>query len=315
MLTAMSCAAFSSCVSARERIKESGNYVRKEIRVEHFDKMVLSGSPTVTFRQKSGKPRVEVYASDNLIDLLDIRVKKGTLMLGGFKENVSVSYGKLEVSIEAPSLESVVMAGASDFVVDGGLEAGDFNLVVSGNGDAVLNEVDCSGNMSVVVSGAGDVKLGQVHSSNLSAVMSGNGDAVLNEVDCSSDISVAVSGAGDVNLGQAQSHSFSTVVAGNGGFVARRVETVGLLATLSGAGTARLVGKAERAAYTVSGNGDLKAEDMVVGSVEATATGGGDIRCHATDKLRVRTAGNGSVGYKGNPKLDYPERDLYKIDD
>ena len=84
MLTAMSCAAFSSCVSSRERIKESGNYVRKEIRVEHFDKMVLSGSPTVTFRQKSGKPRVEVYASDNLIDLLDIRVKKGTLMLGGF---------------------------------------------------------------------------------------------------------------------------------------------------------------------------------------------------------------------------------------
>lgn len=72
-------------------VKASKNYVTKDIKVDNFTKLSVAGSPDVTYTQKSGKPTVEVYTSDNIVDLLDIRVKDNTLYIG-FKKNVSVSY-------------------------------------------------------------------------------------------------------------------------------------------------------------------------------------------------------------------------------
>lgn len=56
-------------------VKASKNYVTKDIKVDNFTKLSVAGSPDVTYTQKSGKPTVEVYTSDNIVDLLDIRVK------------------------------------------------------------------------------------------------------------------------------------------------------------------------------------------------------------------------------------------------
>lgn len=72
-------------------VKASKNYVTKDIKVDNFTKLSVAGSPDVTYTQKSGKPTVEVYTSDNIVDLLDIHVKDNTLYIG-FKKNVSVSY-------------------------------------------------------------------------------------------------------------------------------------------------------------------------------------------------------------------------------
>ena len=60
-------------------VKASKNYVTKDIKVNNFTKLSVAGSPDVTYTQKSGKPTVEVYTSDNIVDLLDIRVKDNTL--------------------------------------------------------------------------------------------------------------------------------------------------------------------------------------------------------------------------------------------
>ncbi|WP_373725481.1 GIN domain-containing protein, partial [Bacteroides heparinolyticus] len=57
----------------------------------------------------------------------------------------------------------------------------------------------------------------------------------------------------------------------------------------------------------------LFASDFVAKRVSANVTGSGSIKCHATDFLKVRTSGSGSVGYKGNPELDYPKKGLYKL--
>lgn len=53
-------------------VKASKNYVTKDIKVDNFTKLSVAGSPDVTYTQKSGKPTVEVYTSDNIVDLLDV---------------------------------------------------------------------------------------------------------------------------------------------------------------------------------------------------------------------------------------------------
>lgn len=172
-------------------VKASKNYVTKDIKVDNFTKLSVAGSPNVTYTQKSGKPTVEVYTSDNIVDLLDIHVKDNTLYIG-FKKNVSVSYNKLEVRVSAEKLNGIAVAGSGDVELKNGLKTDNLKIAVAGSGD-------------------------------------------------------------------------------------------------------------------------LLASDFVAKKASASVAGSGDIKCHATDFLKVRTSGSGSVGYKGNPELDYPKKGLYKL--
>ena len=210
-------------------VKASKNYVTKDIKVDNFTKLSVAGSPDVTYTQKSGKPTVEVYTSDNIVDLLDIRVKDNTLYIG-FKKNVSVSYNKLEVRVSAEKLNGIAVAGSGD-----------------------------------------------INSSNITC----------------NDLQVSVAGSGDMKLNNVTANFTRASVAGSG--------------------TAILSGSTQEAEYSVAGSGDLLASDFVAKKASASVAGSGDIKCHATDFLKVRTSGSGSVGYKGNPELDYPKKGLYKL--
>ncbi len=211
-------------------VKASKNYVTKDIKVDNFTKLSVAGSPDVTYTQKSGKPTVEVYTSDNIVDLLDIRVKDNTLYIG-FKKNVSVSYNKLEVRVSAEKLNGIAVAGSGDVELKNGLKTDDLKISVAGSGDMKLNNVTAN---------------------------------------------------------------FTR-------------------ASVAGSGTAILSGSTQEAEYSVAGSGDLLASDFVAKKASASVAGSGDIKCHATDFLKVRTSGSGSVGYKGNPELDYPKKGLYKL--
>lgn len=191
-------------------VKASKNYVTKDIKVNNFTKLSVAGSPDVTYTQKSGKPTVEVYTSDNIVDLLDIRVKDNTLYIG-FKKNVSVSYNKLEVRVSAEKLNGIAVAGSGDVELKNGLKTDNLKISVAGSGTAILS------------------------------------------------------------------------------------------------------GSTQEAEYSVAGSGDLFASDFVAKKASASVAGSGDIKCHATDFLKVRTSGSGCVGYKGNPELDYPKKGLYKL--
>lgn len=115
-------------------VKASKNYVTKDIKVDNFTKLSVAGSPDVTYTQKSGKPTVEVYTSDNIVDLLDIRVKDNTLYIG-FKKNVSVSYNKLEVRVSAEKLNGIAVAGSGDVELKNGLKTDDIKISVAGSGE------------------------------------------------------------------------------------------------------------------------------------------------------------------------------------
>ena len=242
-------------------VKASKNYVTKDIKVDNFTKLSVAGSPDVTYTQKSGKPTVEVYTSDNIVDLLDIRVKDNTLYIG-FKKNVSVSYNKLEVRVSAEKLNGIAVAGSGDVELKNGLKTDNLKISVAGS---------CT-DLDISIAGSGDI-----NSSNITC----------------NDLQVSVAGSGDMKLNNVTANFTRASVAGSG--------------------TAILSGSTQEAEYSVAGSGDLLASDFVAKKASASVAGSGDIKCHATDFLKVRTSGSGSVGYKGNPELDYPKKGLYKL--
>lgn len=255
-----------------KEVKASKNYVTKQIKVSDFDQIAVSGSLDVTYTQQSGKPKVEIYTSDNIVDLLDIYVKNGKLNLG-FKKNVKVSYNKLEIRVTSEDLNAVNVAGSGDFKFTNGLKTDQLKMNVAGSGDITASNIQCSQVFTANVAGSGDIECKQLKAA---------------------DMDISVAGSGDLKIENAQVTSANASVAGSG--------------------TVKISGSADKANYSVAGSGDLYANDFKVQNISASVAGSGDIKCHAVEHLKARVSGSGTIGYKGDPELDYPEKKkVYKL--
>lgn len=255
-----------------KEVKASKNYVTKQIKVSDFDQIAVSGSLDVTYTQQSGKPKVEIYTSDNIVDLLDIYVKNGKLNLG-FKKNVKVSYNKLEIRVTSEDLNAVNVAGSGDFKFTNGLKTDQLKMNVAGSGDITASNIQCSQEFTANVAGSGDIECKQLKAA---------------------DIDISVAGSGDLKIENALVTSVNASVAGSG--------------------TVKISGSADKANYSVAGSGDLYANDFKVQNISASVAGSGDIKCHAVEHLKARVSGSGTIGYKGDPELDYPEKKkVYKL--
>lgn len=255
-----------------KEVKASKNYVTKQIKVSDFDQIAVSGSLDVSYTQQSGKPKVEIYTSDNIVDLLDIYVKNGKLNLG-FKKNVKVSYNKLEIRVTSEDLNAVNVAGSGDFKFTNGLKTDQLKMNVAGSGDITASNIQCSQEFTANVAGSGDIECKQLKAA---------------------DMDISVAGSGDLKIENALVTSVNASVAGSG--------------------TVKISGNADKANYSVAGSGDLYANDFKVQNISASVAGSGDIKCHAVEHLKARVSGSGTIGYKGNPELDYPEKKkVYKL--
>lgn len=255
-----------------KEVKASKNYVTKQIKVSDFNQIAVSGSLDVTYTQQSGKPKVEIYTSDNIVDLLDIYVKNGKLNLG-FKKNVKVSYNKLEIRVTSEDLNAVNVAGSGDFKFTNGLKTDQLKMNVAGSGDITASNIQCSQGFTANVAGSGDIECKQLKAA---------------------DMDISVAGSGDLKIENA------LVTSAN--------------ASVAGSGTVKISGNADKANYSVAGSGDLYANDFKVQNISASVAGSGDIKCHAVEHLKARVSGSGTIGYKGDPELDYPEKKkVYKL--
>ena len=255
-----------------KEVKASKNYVTKQIKVSDFNQIAVSGSLDVTYTQQSGKPKVEIYTSDNIVDLLDIYVKNGKLNLG-FKKNVKVSYNKLEIRVTSEDLNAVNVAGSGDFKFTNGLKTDQLKMNVAGSGDITASNIQCSQEFTANVAGSGDIECKQLKAA---------------------DMDISVAGSGDLKIENA------LVTSAN--------------ASVAGSGTVKISGNADKANYSVAGSGDLYANEFKVQNISASVAGSGDIKCHAVEHLKARVSGSGTIGYKGNPELDYPEKkEVYKL--
>ncbi len=252
-------------------VKASKNYVTKDIKVDNFTEINLKGSPDVTYTQKAGKPKVEIYTSDNIVDLLDIKVVDGTLNIG-FKKGVNVSYNKLEVRVSSETLNQIGVAGSGDFALVNGLKTDRLKIAVAGSGDINADNIVCTNNLEVAIAGSGDIESNNLTCNGLKASIAGSGDMKLKNI------------------------------------TANNAE-----ASIAGSGKVILSGTTQEANYRISGSGDLSATDFQAKRISASISGSGSIQCYATDFLKARTSGSGSIGYKGNPEIDFPKKGLHKL--
>ncbi|MDR0977192.1 MAG: DUF2807 domain-containing protein [Prevotellaceae bacterium] len=278
LLTFAVCACLASTLplsaqifGSSKKVVASKNYVTKSIHVDEFNALSVGGSFDVIFTQRPGRPEVIISTSDNIIDLIDVRVEQGTLRIN-FKKNTNVSYKLLTVQVYGGDMNRFSMAGSGSLIIKGGLKTEQaLTLSMAGSGDLEGSNIQCA---------------------NLKASMAGSGDISINGVNCLS-LTASMSGSGDITLKDIKATNVETSIAGSGDI------------TLSGS--------ADTGKYSIAGSGGITASDLKVKDLSTSISGSGGIKCFATDNLKIRVSGSGRVGYKGNPVLDVPKRNIYQL--
>ncbi len=198
------------------------------------------------------------------------------------------------------------------YVKDNTLHIG-FKKKVSVSYDKLEVSVSAEKLNGIAVAGSGDVELTNgLKTDELKIYVAGSGDISGDNISCT-DLSISIAGSGDISSNNITCNNLKASVSGSGDMELGNVTAVSAGASVAGSGTVDLKGRTQEAEYSVTGSGNLSASDFVAKKVSANVAGSGSIECHATDFLKVRTSGSGSVGYKGNPELDYPKKGLYKL--
>lgn len=263
--------------SADTAIKASKTYQTRTVAVENFNAITTSSAVDVVYTQAEGEPTVEVYAPDNIIDHITVKVKNETLVIG--MEHHTRIKGKCQkiVRISAPAVQHLQSSSASDIILKNGLTTtGKVVMKASSSGDIVLkNGLTTTGNVVIKASSGSDIK---------------------GEYIACTDLHIDASSAGDIQL--------------------KEITCTQIEAKASSGGDIKLSGRCEKAIYKTSSAGDINAKNMEAIDVDATASSGGDISCHVSGQLTARTSSSGEISYQGNPSaIDYsPKKGLKKID-
>lgn len=267
-----------SATACAERITPSKNYVTKKVNVGSFNAISTSSSVDVIYTQSSGGQDVEIYAPDNLVDYIDVRVEGGVLKVG-FKSprnNFSINGKyKKEVRVSAPAVNSLKASSSGDIIIKNGLKT--------------------SGKVTVKASSSGDVTGSTISCDDFAATANSSGDVILEKVSCT-NFSADASSSGDVSV--------------------KNLNAANVSADASSSGDVILAGICENASYRASSSGDVKAKGMKAVNVTASASSSGDVECYVTGSLTAKASSSGEVAYKGNPKdIDFsPKRGLRKME-
>ena len=295
----------TTACSQINRVKANGTYKTKNIKIGSFDKINLQGSPTVIYTQSTdNKSTLEIYGSDNILNLVECTVSDGTLFVS-FKKGTNIEFGKegrFKIMASSPMLKDVLLQGSGDVVLNNKVKSDRLSLTLKGSGDINAGEIVCTNAFSATLQGSGDISVkNSINAGNVDLNLSGSGDLDIYNLTAKSATAI-LRGSGDLKVkGTNVAGDVTVNLSGSGDldFVGIQGETV--KAELQGSGDLKVAGTAQRAVLSLRNSGDLNAKDLKAVDVDASVNGSGSISCYVSGTLKCNISGSGDIGYKGSP--------------
>ena len=182
-----------ACAGSWYGVRGSGHLIEdnREVR-SPFRAIEVDGD--VSLKILPGPNKILVRADDNILPLIETRVRGGTLRVGP-KEDSHIGSATVEVTVWVPELSGVEISGACD-VDSTAPTAAELKLEVSGSGKLKLAQVQ-SNAVRVEISGASDVVLsGKTHT--LSLEVSGSSELKMAQLEVDT-LDLSVSGASNIH--------------------------------------------------------------------------------------------------------------------
>lgn len=207
---------FSGCnVNA---VVSSKNYITKQLPTpSNFQAIEVEGSADVEYRQSpNGQLGIRVYGSDNVVELLDIKVVNGTLRVS-FKDNVSITgESKLKVFVVSPRLDQVVITGSGDVDLKGAVHGERLDVSITGSGDVESDDLFYK-EVNAVITGSGEIDLCTLKSDLVKAQISGSGDVELKG--STERLELILDGSGEIDAERLVANIVKASLAGSGDII------------------------------------------------------------------------------------------------
>ena len=217
-----------ACMMSLRCVDGTGPVVERELDVDGFTGLVVEGSLSVQVSQ-GDVFEVKAEGQENLIGLLDTRVKDGTWTV---RTTECFNTNKpFVVHVVMPALEHAEVNGSGD---------------LTGKGTFSGELID------VAVHGSGDVKL-DLRAATVNAEVTGSGDVVLSG--SSEALNARVVGSGDVDARELEARDARAEVTGSGDITVKATRE--LTAVVSGSGDIKYMGGAS-VNKEVIGSGDIE---------------------------------------------------------
>jgi hypothetical protein len=188
----------------------SGNIITKTVEVRSFDSVTLEASGDVYIEQ--GKTEsLTIEADDNIMPLLDTRVKGNELVLG-MKPNSDINPSQTIVyRLTVKDLNSISIKGSGDFFVEP-IESKALTVSVFGSGDVEVKSL-MADDLSISLFGSGNITLDDIDVETVHTSLPGSGDITV--AGKASVQTVSVSGSGNYRAGDLETDTADIRIPGS----------------------------------------------------------------------------------------------------
>lgn len=232
-----------------------------------FTSVALHASIDVIVEQ--GAFSVRALGEADALERLQVSVKNGVLLVD--QERVRFQPGNCNTSavvrVRMPSITKLEVLGSGNMRAIGFDGGGPMDLTVRGSGDLIVEEVRTATAVNIAVHGSGDLLMkGTKEAGSLRIKVEGSGDVVCTGIAVSGKTSIDVAGSGDV----------------------------------------RVTGSTDRMEATVTGSGDVIAQEMRAKSAKARVVGSGDVSVRSDGRVEREVIGSGDVHVLGSASGNRP---------
>ena len=238
-----------------KRIKGTGAVERTTRDAKDFKSIDVMTSANVFVRQ-SATFKVEVEAQKNIAEVLETVVEDGILKIKIKQGSWNLSYEKLNIYVEMPTVENLEISGSGDLTAETALSGDKITLDIVGSGNINVDKGLTAKALKIVIGGSGDMKIDRIVVNELSTKIAGSGGLVLTGEADKADYHV--SGSGDIDAKKLKSKAVEASVSGSGNISCNADES--LDAHTSGSGDISYSGNATAVKTKVSGSGNIAKE-------------------------------------------------------
>jgi predicted small secreted protein len=238
-----------------KRIKGKGAVERTTRDVKDFKSIDLSTSANVFVKQGTAF-KVEVEAQKNVAELFETVVENGVLILKLKSGTWNLSYDKLNVYVEMPSVEALNLNSSGDMTVETAISSDNITLHISGSGNIVADKGVTAKTVKIEITGSGDIKASGIATGDLATEITGSGSLELSGT--ADRAAYLVTGSGDIAAKNVTSKSVDAHVSGSGNISCHADEALNALS--SGSGDITYSGNATSVKSKASGSGSVSKE-------------------------------------------------------
>lgn len=287
------------------RLYASDNIISRDFKLTDFKRIHLSSYGNIRY-EYSRQPRVSIRTSDNVFDVVTVKVENETLTID-FKKDVYISLDVFDVIVGSPQLEEVKMNGMANLQLAGNLTTDRLKIHTSGICNVTADgNITCKDKLELNLEGISKFNLAeQTKAKDIKIGIDGIGHITAGQFVASNTMVFHNSGVGESNVKEIRTDVFNCNISGAGKIKCKNFLANDTRAQLSGTGSMELGGATQRAHYTVKDCGKVIAGNLKTETTDASVGNAGSIECYAEKQLHTTTADAGQISYAGNPVLNH----------